>query len=158
MTNNSQHTLFLVSILLKGFLALLECISGLTVYFVTPEAIRALANFLLHNKLIANPHDFLAKFLEHALQDFSVSAKTFLALYLILHGLVKIGVVAGLLSGKQWSYPTGLVALGLFIAYQLERFIRTGAPALLVISVFDAFIMYLVWREWQAAKVKYGWS
>jgi uncharacterized membrane protein len=158
MAANPRHILFLVSILLKGLFALLECLSGLTLYFATPEALQNLTSFLLHNKLVANPHDFLAKIVLGFMQDFSVDYKVLISLYLILHGLVKIGVIAGLLSGKRWSYPTGLVALGLFIVYQLNRYAMSHAPALLVISVFDAFIMLLVWREWQEAKLEHGWS
>jgi uncharacterized membrane protein len=63
-----------------------------------------------------------------------------------------VGVVAGLYSERLWAFPIGLTALGIFIAYQMERYFATHAPLLLVISIFDAFIIVLAWREYQALK------
>jgi uncharacterized membrane protein len=109
---------------------------------------------MFHNRLVADPNDPLATYALHQLQEFDMTRHTFVGIYLMLHGLVKVGVVAGLYSERLWAFPIGLTALGLFIGYQLERFYATHAPLLLVISIFDAFIMVLAWREYQAMKNK----
>ena len=144
----------MVSILLKGLFALLELAAGLTLFFSTPDYLTQFVHFMFHNRLVADAHDPLATFALHQLQDFDVRRHTFVGIYLTLHGLVKVGVVAGLYSERLWAFPTGLTALGIFIIYQMQRYFTTHAPLLLIISIFDGFIMLLVWREWQALKNK----
>ena len=51
--------------------------------------------------------------------------------------MVKVLLVLGLLRGKLWSYPASLVALVLFIAYQIYRFSYTHSPGLIALTVFD---------------------
>ena len=158
MAAKPQHAIFLVSILLKALFAIGECASGVAMYFATPDTLSRVAHFLLHNKLVANPRDELERFIQRALQDLNVSGHGFVGIYLFFHGLVKIGVVAALLSGRRWAYPTAIIALGLFIVYQLTRYAYTHAPALLLISLFDAFIIFMVWREYEAKKIEKGWK
>jgi len=62
---------------------------------------------------------------------------------------VKIALVAGLLSGARWAYPTSLVVMAMFVVYQLYRFSFTHGLALLVLTVFDLFVIALIWREWR---------
>ncbi len=152
MNRNPRHLLFLVSILLKGLFALLEFAAGLALYFTPPDFLGQLIRFMFKNQLVADRHDFFANFMQHQLADYDVTRHTFVSIYLMLHGLVKIGVVAGLWSERLWAFPLGIAALGLLIIYQLNRFAFTHAPPLLIISIFDAFIILLAWREWQAVK------
>jgi uncharacterized membrane protein len=56
-------------------------------------------------------------------------------------------LVVGLLRGKLWSYPASLVALGAFMAYQVYRYSYTYSAGLLVLTVFDAIVMVLIWHE-----------
>ena len=154
MIGNMQHHLFIISILLKGFYAVLELAAGIALFFSSPDYLAQFVRFMFHNRLVADPNDPLATFALHQLQDFDVTRHTFVSIYLMLHGLVKVGVVAGLYSERLWAFPVGLAALGIFIIYQMQRYAHTHAPLLLIISILDAFIMLLVWREWQAMKKK----
>ena len=154
VNRNPRHMLFLVSILLKGLFALLECAAGIAIYLTPPDFLGQLIHFMFHNRLVADPRDPLATFLLHQLSDYDVTRHAFVSIYLMLHGLVKIGVVAGLWSEKLWAFPVGISALAIFIVYQMNRFFYTHAPLLVVISIFDAFIILLAWREWQAMKQK----
>jgi uncharacterized membrane protein len=152
MSTSPRHIVFLVSILLKGFFALLEFVAGLGMYLTPPDFVGQLIRFMFKAQLVADRHDFFAQFLQHQLTEFDVTRHTFISLYLMLHGLVKIGVVAGLWSERIWAFPLGIAALALFIVYQMNRFLHTHAPLLALISLFDAFIIVLAWREWQAVK------
>ena len=73
----------------------------------------------------------------------------FYAVYLLIHGLVKLVLVAGLLRGLRWAYPASLVVMAMFVAYQLHRFSATHRVGLLVLSVFDLLVIALIWREWR---------
>jgi uncharacterized membrane protein len=154
MFGNLRHSLFIVSILLKGVFAVLEILAGATLLVSSPGNLKQFVYFMFRNRLVADPNDPFATYALHLLQDFDMTRHTFVSIYLMLHGLVKLGVVAGLYSERLWAFPISLTALGIFIVYQMERYISTNAPLLLVISVLDAFIMVLAWREYQALKKK----
>jgi uncharacterized membrane protein len=64
----------------------------------------------------------------------------------------KLLLVVGLLRGKLWSYPASLVALGAFMAYQVYRYSYTYSAGLLVLTVFDAIVMVLIWHEWRVMR------
>jgi len=57
-----------------------------------------------------------------------------------------------LLRNKLWAYPVSLVVLGLFIVYQLYRFSYTHGFGLIVLTVFDVFVMGLIWREYRLVR------
>lgn len=62
---------------------------------------------------------------------------------------MKLALVIGLLREKLWAYPASLIALALFIAYQLYRYAFTNSVGLLALTVFDLFVMLLVWHEYR---------
>ena len=154
MIGNLRHNLFMISILLKGLFAVLETLAGFILLVSPHDYLAQFVHFMFRNRLLADPSDPFATFAMHQLQDFDLTRHTFVSIYLTLHGLVKMGVVAGLYSERLWAFPIGLTALGIFIVYQMERYFTTHSPLLLVISILDAFIMLLAWREWQALKKK----
>jgi uncharacterized membrane protein len=146
------HQIFEVSVLLKGAHALVECLGGISLALISTNRIADLVNRLTQEELIEDPHDFVGTHLFAWAQNFSVGTKTFYAFYLLSHGVVKLFLVVGLLRGKLWSYPASLVVLGLFIAYQLYRFSYTGGAGLIVLTVFDVFVMGLIWHEYSLVR------
>jgi len=149
MLSKSSHRVYLVSLWLKAIFAAIELATGLAVYFVTIPEISRLTHWILRWKIFAHPSDRRTVVMQHLLAGLPLDAKTFLAVYLLLHGVLKIGLVAGLLSGKRWAYPLGLFGLGLFVIYQLYHFYAHGHPFILLMAAFDVFIMVMVWREWR---------
>lgn len=152
MKEQRIHQIFELSVLLKGAHALIECISGVALALISTTAIATLASSVTQEELIEDPHDFVANHLLVWAHGFSVGTKTFYAFYLLSHGVVKLSLVAGLLRGKLWSYPTSLVVLGLFIIYQLYRFSYTHGIGLLVLTVFDVVVIGLIWHEYRLVK------
>jgi uncharacterized membrane protein len=148
MNEHRVHRIFEISILLKGAHALIECIGGVALAFVSTSAIKGLVNALTQDELIEDPNDFLATHLLNLAQSFTVSTQRFYAFYLLSHGVIKVFLVIGLLRNKLWAYPVSLVVLGLFIVYQLYRFSYTHGFGLIVLTVFDAFVMGLIWHEY----------
>jgi len=71
---------------------------------------------------------------------------------LLTHGLVKVVLVTCLLMNKLWAYPYALVALGLFLVYQVYELVVHPTFGMAFLSVLDAIIILLVWREWQQVK------
>ncbi|QKC93972.1 DUF2127 domain-containing protein [Mesorhizobium sp. NZP2298] len=146
------HQIFEVSLWLKGAHALIECIGGILLYVVTTDTIASWVNALTAEELIEDPNDFIAGHLSRMASHFSVASKEFYAVYLLSHGLIKLALVVGLLRGKFWSYPASLAALGLFMVYQVYRYSYTQSFGLLVLTVFDAVVMVLIWHEWRIVR------
>ena len=152
MNERRIHQFFEVSVLLKGAHALIECIGGLVLAFVSTSAITSLVNSLTQEELIEDPNDFVAVHLLGLAQNFTISTKHFYAFYLLSHGIIKLFLVIGLLRGKLWAYPVSLFVLGLFIVYQLYRFSYTHGFGLIVLTVFDVVVIGLIWHEYRLVR------
>lgn len=148
-TGRVLHALFDVGVVLKGVDGALETVGGALLLFVTPEQLYRAARILTLHELTEDPRDFVASHLLAAAGRLTMSAVLFGALYLLAHGLVKIGLVAALLRSRLWAYPVAIAVFLLFLAYQLYRYARTGSPPLLAVSVLDAAVVALTWVEYR---------
>ncbi len=143
------HRLFEVSIWLKAAHSLLESAGGILLASVSTSAITSFVTRLTADELLKDPHDLVANYLLKSASQLSVSTKWFAAFYLLSHGIVKLFVVIGLIRDKVWAYPASLIVLGLFIAYQLYRFTFTHSVALLVLTLFDIVVIWLILHEYR---------
>ncbi len=144
------HQFFVFSVVLKGLSALVQIGSGVLLLF-TAQATR-LVYSLVQSELIEDPTDFFATQISKVLPYFSLHGQWFAALYLIGHGLIKAFLVWGLLRDKLWAYPASLFFLGVFIVYQSIRFTYTHSLFLVVLTVFDIIVIYLVYHEYRLVK------
>jgi uncharacterized membrane protein len=152
MNERIIHRVFEVSVLLKGAHALVECLGGIALYAVSTASISSLVRLATQSELVEDPNDLVATYLLQAAQGLSLGSKQFYASYLVSHGLVKLLLVVGLLRNRPWSYPASLAALTLFIAYQIYRYSYTQALGLIVLTVFDVFVMALIWHEYRLVR------
>ena len=140
---------FEVGIILKGLNGLAELVGGLLLLFATPGSIRRLAVVLTQGELSEDPHDIIARYLLHTASGLTGSAVRFGAVYLLLHGAVKVVLVIALLLNKLWAYPSMIVVLLIFIGYQLYRIALQPSAGLVLLTAFDAVIVALTWREYR---------
>lgn len=152
MNEHRIHQIFQISVLLKGAHAVIECVGGLGLALVNTNSIVALVNAMTQEELVEDPGDFVATHLFSMAQDFSVNSKQFYAFYLLSHGIVKLGLVIGLLKNQLWSYPASLVVLGLFIVYQLYRYLYAQSVGLILLTVLDLVVMGLIWHEYRLVR------
>ena len=139
---------FDVSLILKGIDGLLEVVGGVLLVTVSAATLNNLAVRVTRAELSQDPHDFIAHRLLRLTADLH-HTQTFGALYLLSHGIVKIVLVAALLKQQHWAYTGMLAFLLLFIGYQCYRFTYAPSIALAVLTLFDAFVAWLTWREYQ---------
>ena len=144
--------LFRLGIFLKGIHAAIEIVGGLLLLVIPLRALAHLAIWLTKAELLDEPHDLVASYVMHLGTQLSSDSKTFGGAYLLSHGLVKIVLVVALLKNKLWAYPWSLIVLGLFIVYQMYRFTFTHSVALIVLTIFDLVVIWLIWREYQIVK------
>jgi uncharacterized membrane protein len=140
---------FEIGIILKGLNGLAELVGGLLLLFATPGSIRRLAVVLTQAELSEDPHDIIARHLLHTASGLSGSAVLFGAVYLLLHGAVKVVLVIALLLNRLWAYPCMIVVLLIFIGYQLYRIALQPSAGLVLLTAFDVVIVALTWREYR---------
>lgn len=146
---NLLDRVFAVGIIAKGLNGAAELVGGVLLLLLTPARIQQLAASWTHEELSEDPHDFIATHLLHTANGLSGDAVLFGALYLLVHGLVKVVLVVALLVDKLWAYPWLIVVLLLFIAYQLYRIVLDPTAGLIGLTVFDAVIVALTRREYR---------
>jgi len=146
------HRVFEASILLKAAHALIECAGGIALFVVSSDTIVGLVRTITQSELVEDPNDYVATHLLALAQGMSISSKSFYAFYLLSHGLVKLALAVGLLANRLWAYPAALAALVLFIMYQLYRYSYTHGLGLIVLTVFDVFVLWLVWHEYRLVR------
>jgi uncharacterized membrane protein len=148
------HFLFKIGVAIKGIDGALEAIAGFALFFISTTALNHLVGWLTAGELQEDPTDFVATHLVAFFHHLSISTKHFAAVYLLTYGIAKVGLVAGLLRGKMWSYPTALAVLGLFLCYQLYRLYHTHSLGLGLVSLLDLVILLLIWRDYQFLKAR----
>jgi uncharacterized membrane protein len=148
------HLLFKIGVVIKGVDGLLETIAGVALFFTHRASLRALVDWLTAGELHEDPTDFVATHLVRFFQHLSIGTKYFASVYLLIYGVAKVALAAGLLRGKLRAYPAALVVLGLFLCYQVYRFSHNHSPGLGLVSLLDAVILALIWREYRDLKAR----
>ncbi|HET9146177.1 MAG TPA: DUF2127 domain-containing protein [Sphingomicrobium sp.] len=151
MQEKRIHEAFTVSLAIKGLNGLAEIAGGIAIYLTSTETIaRWIAQFA--NALGGNPKRWIPAHLLKFGDSLTVSQHDFVAFYLLTHGVVKIVLVYGLLRERLWSYPVSFVVFSGYIIYQLYRFTFTHSLLLIVLSIFDAFILTLAVHEYRLVR------
>lgn len=146
------HKLFETSVIIKGIDSVLELIGGILLLFMTSNALNSTLRFIFQHELLQDPNDFIANFLVNFFSGLSHQTQLFGALYLISHGVIKTGLVAGLLKKKLWVYPLSIIVFGLFILYQLYRYAYTHSLFLILLTLFDIIVIILILHEYRWLK------
>jgi uncharacterized membrane protein len=149
MNEKRIHQVFAVSVSLKGLHALFEIGLGIALYLTSTAKIVGSISDWSNRQIALERHDWIATHLLRFAETFSVEKHDFYAFYLLSHGIVKGVVVVGLLKEKLWAYPASFVVFGAFIAYQLYRYSWTHEPGLIVLSIFDLFVIALAVHEYR---------
>ena len=152
------HVLFDLSVISKGVDGALEIMGGALLYFVSPAHIHSMVRLLTQHELSEDPHDLLAGYLRQAATHLSTDAQLFAGVYLLWHGIVKVGLVIALLQKRFWAYPAAIGAFVLFLVYQLYRYAQTRSTWLLLLSVVDVFVIVITWFEYKRLRTVHGFA
>jgi uncharacterized membrane protein len=148
------HGTFRTGITLKGIGGLIETAGGVLLWFVTPAKLSAMVHALLEREYARHPYNVVAAHFLHMANHVGHFDPTFASLYLLAHGVVKTILVVALWFNKMWAYPLTIAVFGAFMAYQVYRYTETHGFALMVLTIFDAVIVWLTWHEYQDQKKK----
>lgn len=112
---------------------------------------------IMSHELVEDPSDLLFQLVNSFLQLHPFTVTNFIVVYLIFWGAIDIIFSVALLKHKLWAFPLSLGLIGFFIVYELYRFWYNHSLILLSVVVIDILIAYLIWREYNKAKV-YIWK
>lgn len=140
---------FLVGISLKVLNIIGDVLVGIPLLFIKPRQIGAFIHSITASELLENPNDHLSNFLIHSTARLTHGALLYLGIYFLLHGLVKIGIVAALVRGSRNVYPWAIGALGVLLIYQIISISIHFSITLTILSVLDFVIILLTLREWR---------
>ena len=148
----TREVLFLVSVWLKGLNALSELIGGVALFAVSPPLILHVVRFLTQDEIAEDPRDLVANALRHAAGRLTFATEHFMAIYLLVHGAVKLVLVWALLARVLIAYPASIAIFAGFIVYQLYRYTFTHGAGLLALSAFDFVVIALIFLEYRALR------
>jgi len=141
--------LYRIGLWIKGIDGVLEMAGGLFLLFTSQTKLGQLVTFLTQRELAEDPRDWIAGHLRDAVNQLSPNTKVFASMYLLIHGVIKLFLMVALLRKWPWSYRPAIAFLLAFIGYQVYHLTLHFSLALLLVSVLDAAIVLLVWREYR---------
>jgi uncharacterized membrane protein len=140
--------LFRIAMFVKGLDGAVELIGAIALLLVPATLVNQLVADVISRDLVGSPDGFLARHLVAGTAEFASGNRTFVILYLGLHGIVKLALVVALLRRWMPAYPVAAVVLSVFVAYELYRAVRTSSVVLPVLAAVDVLIIILVVREY----------
>lgn len=140
---------FLVGFAFKAIDGFVELVVGIPLLFLRPAQVASAARLVTAGELQEDPDDLLAHLIRHGVATLSADATLFAAAYLIVHGLVKLGIVAAIFRGSRRLYPWAIAALGGFVIWQGHEFVLHPGVGLALLTLVDLGIVALTVREWR---------
>jgi len=141
--------IFLVGFGFKAIDGVVELVIGLPLLVLRPMQVDAVARLATATELREDPNDLIAHLIRHGAASLSAEMSVFAAVYLIVHGLVKLGIVAAIFRGSRRLYPWAIAALGGFVIWQAYEFVQHPSIGLAFLTLFDVVIVALTLREWR---------
>ena len=151
-TKSMVHVAFEIGIFFKGLDGVAELIGALLLFVVPPSAISHALAIVTQHERSEDPHDFIASHLLRMSERFSANAQFFAAMYLLVHGVVKVLLVWALFRAKLWAYPAAIVVFAAFGVYQMYRYFLSPSFAMIALTVLDVVVIVLTWMEYLRLK------
>ena len=117
MREYNIHRLFEASVTLKGIHALLELATGAATLAVGPVRVSNFFFALAQREWLGGAHLWVVNFLVRLADASLRGGQEFVAIYLLVVGVINMVLVIGLLASALWAYPGALTAIALLMTY-----------------------------------------
>lgn len=145
-------SIFRISVIAKGVTSAVEVLGGLLAILIPPSAVVGFIIARSERELIQEPGDYIATHVLEYMHSIHVPGRTFIAIYLISRGVLKLLLVVALLKKQYWAYPAAIVVLLLFMAYEIYGIIAAHSILMMFTAAFDTVVVWSVWREYLVLK------
>ena len=143
------HLAYLITIAVKGFDGAVELLIGLLIIFAGPDRIYLLILRLTAPELDDHPDSRMIHAIRRGVSGLATGEAGFAIVYLLIHGLLKLGLAVALLrGGTRWIYPVASLILSAFVAFMSVRLGMRWSNLLLAFALFDLVTLLLVINEW----------
>ena len=142
------HRAYLAAILIKGFDGAVEGLVGLAIAIAGPQRIYGAILRLTTPELDDDrPHQILHA-IRHGASGLAESSQVFIVTYLLVHGVLKLGIAITLMRGQRWIFPIAVLILSGFVLYMGYHLTERWSGWLFGFALFDLFTLALVLNEW----------
>jgi uncharacterized membrane protein len=148
------HRVFWIGIIFKAIDGLLEIVGGFLLLTVSGQALTSFAYVLLEPELAEDPNDWLANHLLIWVFHLSTDSRVFAIAYLLVHGIVKLVIVAAIWFSQLWAYWLAGIVFSLFVIYQMAHFAITHSMMMLFLTAVDLVIIALLPPEHRRVKLE----
>ncbi len=149
LPEKEYRSLFEITIVLKGIIALGEVALGILLAFVSYDTLHNVAMAFFGGEFAETPRDFLFGYAVRGFHGFAATPQSVWVFIFLSHGIVKLALIAGLLRNKLWAYPWSASIFSFFIVYQIWQMILTPSFALLFVTALDIIVVLLVLHEYR---------
>jgi uncharacterized membrane protein len=147
-----RPVLFRVAVLVKGLDGAVELITAAVLLALPQQAVHRLVADVVTRDLLGPPDGALSRHVVAGTAEFASGNRTFVLVYLALHGVIKLALAVALLREWRAAYPVAIAVLAVFVGYEVYRAVRTGSLLLPFLAAFDVAVIVLVWREYRALR------
>jgi uncharacterized membrane protein len=146
------HRTYVATLLVKGLDGAIETLAGLIIGIAGSRRLYALVVRATVRKLAHQPNDIVIHLIRHWFLGLTTTSNSFVVLYLIMNGVLKLAIAISLLLGKRWIFPIAVAILSAFILYMSYRLTIRWSWWLFGFAAVDLLTVVLVINEWQSAK------
>ena len=151
------HLAYLITITVKGFDGLIELVLGLVIVALGPFRFYVWVLEWTAPELYDNPDSKVVQALRHGATSLANGQSGFAVTYLLVHGLLKLGLAVALLrSGGRILFPVAALVFSGFIAVMAVKLSHQWSNWLLSFALFDFVTLLLVLNEWRQ-RARAGW-
>jgi uncharacterized membrane protein len=143
------HRAYLAAIAIKGLDGAIEIVLGAIVAILGAQRFYALLIAWSAPEIASSPDNLAIQFVRHSANRLAHASTAFVIVYLLAHGVLKLGIAINLLRGKSWIYPVAVAVLAGFIAFMSYRLTHHWSAWLFAFALFDAITLALVINEWR---------
>jgi uncharacterized membrane protein len=149
----SLDRVFHISVFIKGIDGVLETMGALILLFVPLSKIQGLGSLTVY-ELQQDNHAFIANAVIHLNGLLTPNVAVISALYLLVHGTIKLVLAVALFKNLYRLYPYAIGLLLISICYQSYRIGVDRSLVLTVLTLFDIFIVGMTYLEWHRHPVR----
>jgi uncharacterized membrane protein len=140
--------IFEIGVLIKALFGFFELCGGILFAISGQKIMNSFIIAMAEQEILTDPNDFVANYLVKLSNDFSLGTQIFASSYLIFHGIVNIFLAVFLLKGRIWAYPAAILLFGIFLIYQIYRYLNNFSFMLLFLIVFDIIVISVIFFEY----------
>lgn len=143
------HRAYQVAIAIKGLDGAVEFVAGVIIALVGSRQVYHFAIWATAPEIARHPASHAMHAIRHGAYNFAHHSHKFAIIYLLAHGLLKIGLVINLFIEHMWIFPVSTAVLLGFIGFMSLKLAAHWSPWLFAFALFDTMTLALVLNEWR---------